>query len=586
MKAVALANSDIVFIAWRYQQKIEDCLGFAIFRIDLDDASKKPEPLPAFVCFGPPGTSTKRRTTVECPIQKFQWRDLFVRRDGKYQYRVVPMVGTPKNLKPRDDLALTTNEAQVGPVCGKYFQAYFNRGILSTQSLAHKAAALGSKSKPNFAKPVAGIKEPGNSQRENLARDLLPALRSFFDRAKKDGGHIYAALYELKDKELENLLKDLPYVHLVLSNAGNKKIKNYDETNVAARVTLHDTDTDITDRFLGTHIGHNKFLVYADDNNKPKAVLTGSTNWTTSGVCAQSNNIIIVESPQVAKLYYQYWVRLRKEKNEQNQGFRSENNDYDGRNITLGGNESVSVWFSPNTERTSYSTAAGSKMAAPSDMQEVFAEMSKAQHAILFLAFKPGKPSIITELAHVQQNKPDLLIHGAVTDPDSVDDFNTYLYHRTARVDRVVKPEARINSRGKIVNATEIKDEFSYWYKEMLKLSPFSHAIIHDKIMVIDPLSPNCVVVTGSHNLGYKASVTNDENMLIIRGNRELAMAYAAHIMDVYDHYRFRWNVQAAKSSKKPKKKIWDRLEEDDSWQDRYFINGRPANREMVFWTA
>ena len=411
----------------------------------------------------------------------------------------------------------------------------------------------------------------------------MPALRSFFDRAKKDGGHIYGALYELKDRELENLLKDLPYVHLVLSNAGSKKIKNYDDTNIAARKMLHDTDTDITDRFLGTHIGHNKFLVYADKNNNPKAVLTGSTNWTTSGVCAQSNNIIILESPNVAELYYQYWLRLRAEGDNQGSDFRAKNNVHN--DVQMGGDESLSVWFSPNTERTSYSASAGSKMAAPSDIQEVFAEMSKAQNAILFLAFKPGKPSIITELAKVQRNKPDLLVHGAVTDPDSVDDFNTYLYHRTARVDRVVKPEARINSRGKIVYATEIKDEFSYWYKEMLKLSPFSHAIIHDKIMVIDPLSPNCVVVTGSHNLGYKASVTNDENMLIIRGNRQLAMAYAAHIMDVYDHYRFRSNVQAAKSSKKPNK-IWDRLEEKDSWQDRYFINGRPANKEMAFWTT
>jgi len=35
--------------------------------------------------------------------------------------------------------------------------------------------------------------------------------------------------------------------------------------------------------------------------------------------------------------------------------------------------------------------------------------------------------------------------------------------------------------------------------------------------VVIDPLSPDCVVLTGSHDLGYRASYTNDENLLFIR---------------------------------------------------------------------
>jgi phosphatidylserine/phosphatidylglycerophosphate/cardiolipin synthase-like enzyme len=52
-----------------------------------------------------------------------------------------------------------------------------------------------------------------------------------------------------------------------------------------------------------------------------------------------------------------------------------------------------------------------------------------------------------------------------------------------------------------------------------------NEAIIHDKIVVIDPSSDDCVVVTGSHNLGFKASYANDENLLVIRGNRALAVA-------------------------------------------------------------
>ena len=72
----------------------------------------------------------------------------------------------------------------------------------------------------------------------------------------------------------------------------------------------------------------------------------------------------------------------------------------------------------------------------------------------------------------------------------------------------------------------------------------------------------------GSHNLGVKASYGNDENLLIFRGHQALALAYAVHVLDVYEHYRFR-AVQ------------WDRahkgqtafegfLDTSDGWQDKY----------------
>src|SRR5262249_30181540 len=105
------------------------------------------------------------------------------------------------------------------------------------------------------------------------------------------------------------------------------------------------------------------------------------------------------------------------------------------------------------------------------------------------------------------------------------------------------------------------------------------NAIIHDKIVVVDPLSPDCVVITGSHNLGYRASYCNDENLLIIRGNQDLAKAYAVHILDVYDHYRFRF-VQQSRHAK-----FSGFLSSDDSWQNKYFTD-QSYLREQEYWTT
>ena len=48
------------------------------------------------------------------------------------------------------------------------------------------------------------------------------------------------------------------------------------------------------------HIGHNKFVVYADASGKPQAVLAGSTNWTDTGLCGQANNAVVVENADIA----------------------------------------------------------------------------------------------------------------------------------------------------------------------------------------------------------------------------------------------------------------------------------------------
>jgi phosphatidylserine/phosphatidylglycerophosphate/cardiolipin synthase-like enzyme len=97
-------------------------------------------------------------------------------------------------------------------------------------------------------------------------------------------------------------------------------------------------------------------------------------------------------------------------------------------------------------------------------------------------------------------------------------------------------------------------------------------AIIHDKLVVIDPRSSDCAVILGSHNLGYKASYSNDENLLIVTGDRELAAAYAVHILDVYDHYRFRAIASERERQGKP---AWSGfLDTTDRWQQGY-VEGR-----------
>jgi phosphatidylserine/phosphatidylglycerophosphate/cardiolipin synthase-like enzyme len=253
----------------------------------------------------------------------------------------------------------------------------------------------------------------------------------------------------------------------------------------------------------------------------------------------------------------------------QGQAFRAENRA--GANaVALGpGQGNIRLWFSPNTVQTAKPSK---NPATPVDVQEVFDLLWGAKKGVLFLAFQPGRPSIVTELkqvysARIQAGKR-LFVRGAATDQSPAQEFKVDLFHRTARRD------------ASVVSVAGIDDDFSYWQRELYVLG---HAVIHDKIVVVDPFTPDCAVVTGSHNLGFKASYSNDENLLIIRGNRAVAEAYAAHVLDIYDHFRWRYRLQQAKLGGHLET-AWQDLDEGDGWQDKYFDGRMLASSDVAFW--
>jgi len=558
-KAIALASNDTVFLSWVYDQKIDNCLGFAVFRRDATGARTA---LPAWVGFaGGSNPDWQHKDTTVWPVQKFGWKDFTATRGQTYSYDIIPMVGTADNLQPDTEKTLTTSTVTLTPKRGS-FSSYFTNGILATQALTHLVPA-GPSGAPNPTVLKGHITQPGDPLRMKLAGQVLEGMTMLLDRARAEGGNCYLALYELADTELVQRLVDAKgYIHLILSNTGTD-----DAENKPARMKLHAAGVDITDRMVANgHIGHNKFCLYADATGKPRAILSGSTNWTYTGICTQSNNAVVIESDALAQGYYDYWQRLKADGSAQGQPLRTADRTTPI-NATIDG-ATAKVWFSPNTEQSSKPKNA----ATPIDMEDVFAAMAQAQNAILFLVFQPGSPSIVEYAAACENAKPGLLVYGAATDPHATNDFTTLLVHRTTSDTEAIRDD--------VVEASEVNTQFGYWQKELLKM-PGAHAIIHDKIVVIDPMTPNCVVIFGSHNLGYRASYNNDENMVIIKGHQPLAQAYATHVMDVYDHYRWRFTLKTASG-----KQAFTGLDKTPKWQDKYFEEDSTARREALFWTG
>lgn len=57
-------------------------------------------------------------------------------------------------------------------------------------------------------------------------------------------------------------------------------------------------------------------------------------------------------------------------------------------------------------------------------------------------------------------------------------------------------------------------------------LLDYEHVSAHNKIIVIDPGSANCAVVTGSYNFTHAAQFKNAENVVVLRANAPVCEAY------------------------------------------------------------
>ena len=582
-KALAIANNDLVYLWWTYSEKIPHCLGFSIRRLQT---GKSPVALPAFVGFTPAkkgdAPPVKRPTTDYWPIQSYQWKDLFVPEETEIAYEIVPVTGTPgKKLADIPGLAIRTNPITATDTIGRH-RVVFNRGIISTQALSKKLPK-GKSGSPSAAALRKHIGTPGDTIRASLAGEAIEALTSLLKRARDHGGKCYCALYELTDPELiDALKKNKGRVEVILANADTtekdadgKQQKVYDGTNAETRTELHEVlGNALHDRLLpkGNYIGHNKFVVYVTKAGTAKAVLTGSTNWTATGLCAQSNNILLIEDDAIAARYLDYWQRLLADDAEQGPDLRRDNAEAPP-DLSLGTQQGAArIWFSPNTERK---TKPAKNPPAPPDMAEVFQAISDAKHGVLFLLFSAGAPSILEQLTDVAQQRADaeqeFFVRGAISDAKTANQFTTRVYN-----DSALKAPNRL-----ITGIAGIPDQFSYWEKELAKLG---HAVIHDKIVVVDPFSDGCVVVTGSHNLGYKASYSNDENLCIIRGNRAIAEAYTAHVLDVVNHYNWRHKLAEAPKKGKSSQTAFSDLDETDGWQNKYFTGSFLQNRDLFFF--
>lgn len=568
------ANCDVTTIVWQTDAIIPNCRGFAIERqVSGAVGTAGDDFVRTWVGFqNDPHTKGESQPSTVWPVQRFIWSDFLVSQGQKVRYRIIPMLrltaGAQLTQAPATEWSEWTPFIVVGTQQTPGFSAYFNRGIVPAQVLARQA-----NSSAQFTQMLkTDISTPGSKNRDFLSGPLRIALLSLLQTAKLDGVEVFAALYELNDPEIIAALTALgSNCNLILasgaySSASGNKPAVPDE-NAAIRATLRSTTKiNLFDRLVTSpHFAHNKFIVINDKSGKPSKVWTGSTNCTVNGLCTQVNNGLLVESPNLAAGYFQRWTELRDAASAYpptlaQQGSTPTHDVLNGSPMT--------AWQAPTLKFV--------------DMADATAHIQSAQQGVLFLMFNPGvgdgtiKPFSLEQVIH-NLDPTRFFIHGVINQLQKDDASATLqLTNRGTQLPPVSLDE---------ITPTELTDATSRWFSPEFR---FNSVMIHSKVVVVDPFGPRPVVMTGSHNLGPKASESNDDNLLIIENAPGLAAEYAVNILGVYAHYKWLYNLhlrtQTGPQAATTKALVphFDGLLDDDTWQQWY--RQGPNLRELQFW--
>jgi len=490
----------------------------------------------------------ERRSTLRHPIQSFLWGDYSATPETTYTFTIRPVYGTPTALHYGSDVtAQVTTEAEDRGT----HAVFHNRGAIPSQKFADMFGNRG----PDDPD------DPDADDVKWLSRGLLEAALSFIARAKGSRFSLRVCAYEFSYPPILEALKiaagsgaDVAVIHedgkekkngnLVLTSTtkmNRKAIRDGDLANVSSLTLIP--------RRKRRAIPHNKFIILIE-NGVPIEVWTGSTNFTPSGFLGQSNVGHIVRDRQLAAQFLDYWNELANDPApEAMQTWCSDKTPFVGDNLPQTG---ITPIFSPRQR---------------SKMLDWYGDRLEAADQTVMLTAAFG---VTRRLAERFDNNRDFLRFLLMEKRNRSDETQAMLERdRDTRIALGAALNRDAISLG--LNGHRLDE----WFKHEEHFRKKGHIFyVHTKIMLLDILTDDPLVFTGSANFSPASLLSNDENMLLIRGDTRVADIYTVEFMRLFNHFYFRHIAQLLARSGRNDPARAALLDPTDSWVDRHFRNG------------
>ena len=546
-----IAGTYVVLMGFDATEEAREGLqGFAVHRVDKTENEQYW--LSGFRTFEASYPNPPRGalvSTQQHPVQDFVWSDFTAKPEHEYVYKVVPVYGQPKNLRYRPTVEV---EVATEKEDERTHAVYFNRGVIGSQAYARKF---------HNANPDVLQGAEKEAAFKWLSRGLEEAMLAFIGQANDRRFGLRAAVYEFSWEPaiaaFGEALKnggDVQIVYDARIPTSDKKKIGAAKKRVAAlekllkKYKLDAVSTPRTDS--GNLISHNKYIVLLDQG-EPVSVWTGSTNFTESGIFGQSNVGHVVRNAAVAKAYLDYWTRLQADPAEKT--IRVENveatPDIAGHPPKTG----VTSVFSPRTNLDMLNWYAG--------------ELGEARSLTCFTAAFGVNKVFLEVLSGKQSHLNYLFLDKWAVRKDLAEKTKEELGH-----DRYNQVAVGSHLEGDVLSEY-LADR---WAKETFNPLSATVRYVHTKYMLVDPLGDDPVVITGSANFSDASTTGNDENMIVIRGDKRVADIYLGEFMRLWQHYRFRYVESAIAGGEMKGNDQYkpNYLDPTPKWSDPYFRKG------------
>jgi hypothetical protein len=518
--------------------------GLAGFAIEIDDGGGRGfQPLRNLLLYEANDVGDHPdHSSLLNPFQAFVWGHYTVDPDHEYAYRVTSLAGAPGALEPRDVVELTvrTESETVGE-----HAIFFNRGPAAAQAYAIKFQNR-------------SPRDVGAEAWTWLSRGLEEGMLAFIAQANGAGFGLRGSLYEFQYEPVLRAIKAASDggadVKLIYDCVPNSKGEPVDNNHKAVdRVGMRDL---MTERTNGIPISHNKYLVLLEDG-EPQAVWTGSTNITEGGIFGHLNVGHAVRDPAVAASYLAHRQELFGNPDS------STVKDFNDHNLPSFDDKppaGITTLFSPHHGLNVLKWYAKLMDGAENS---VFLTAAFGVSKELRAVFEEDKPY----LRYLLLESEDGTIETISRDPDNM-----------------VAAGSFIGEGG-----------WRQWQKEMLShigLTEHVH-FVHTKIMLLDPLGDDPIVISGSANFSANSTSSNDENMLVIRGDKSVADVYLGEFMRSFAAYHFRGKVGVVNGAAAPNPsapapppptKLY--LDPTDAWTTPFYSEGDPKQKERLLFRS
>lgn len=460
-------------------------------------------------------------------VQTFFWKDYTADPGQTYTYSIRAMFGTAASFSQGYEVSVVVTTE---PLHNGMHSVFFNYGVTGSQAYSNRFEGIHvNELSPAKKKQALAM----------LGRELWQdGLIQFVQQAKDNSYQLCCAFYELQYGEFLLALKKAKQLGASVAIRYSAKTgqKEDNEAAIAAAGIA-----DICNIRTKVSQPHNKFMILCKDG-KPIEVWTGSTNITLQGIFGQSNTGHWIKDSAVAEKYFQYWNTIKDNPSVSATAVVSETikADVDLKTLKPG----THVFFSPRSSANLLSHYANlidsaEKMACmiiPFNIDDLFRDVyAKDKDHLRYILFEKA-----AEAKSVQSNDRDLMITaGAI-----------------------------------------LKTPVEQWVKEISSKTNTGAGIlyVHNKFFLIDPLEKVPVIVTGSANFSKSSITLNDENTLVIKGDKRVADIYLTEYSRMFEHFwpRYLSSLQTRGFSKP--------LDETYTWHRDYYDTQKMGyKRKKVF---